>query len=178
VEFWRKKATKYMDNLDDADAPCHRLEDRIRELEDELAGPRKYEDRRGNKRAQYDLSNGTGSGVASPARLVPVKEMAAPPVRRDDGRVQVVPTVHVEEDMQMEDREVSFPPLPTPVPPMAEAIQAPHFQHGANWTPAPVPRGAPVVCGSPFGRPMPRYAGLVIASVEELEQHLEAVNMP
>jgi hypothetical protein len=29
VEFWRKKATKYMDDLDDADAHCRRLEDRI-----------------------------------------------------------------------------------------------------------------------------------------------------
>jgi hypothetical protein len=99
-------------------------------------------------------------------------------VRKDDSGVQVVPTVHVKEDVQMEDGEVSFPPLPTPVPPMAEAIRAPHFQRGANWTPVPIPRGALVARGSPFGRPMPRYAGLVIASVEELEQHLEAANTP
>jgi hypothetical protein len=96
-----------------------------------------------------------------------VREISAPPVRRDDSRVQVVPAIHIEEDMQMEDGEVSFPPLPTPAPPMAEAIRGPHFQHGANWMPAPIPRGAPLVRGSLFGRSMPRYAGLVIASVEE-----------
>jgi hypothetical protein len=118
-----------------------------------------------------------GSGVASPALLVPVRENSAPPLRRDNGSVQVVPAVHVEEDVQMEDGDVSFPPLPTPAPPVAEAIWAPHFQWGANWMPVPIPRGAPAVRGSLFGRPMPRYAGLIIASMEELEQHLEVVNM-
>jgi hypothetical protein len=132
VEFWQKKATKYMDPLDDVDAHCRRLEDRIKELEDELAGPREYEDCQGNKRARYDSSNRMGSGVASPVHLAPVKEMSAPPMRRDDSRVQVVPTVHVEEDVQMEGGEVSFPPLPTPALPMAEAIRAPHFQCGPN----------------------------------------------
>jgi hypothetical protein len=88
-----------------------------------------------------------------------------------------VPT-HIEKDMQMEDGEVAFPPLPRPAPPMAETIQGPQFQCGANWIPAPVPRGMPATCGSPFRRPMPRHTRLIITSVEELEQHLEVANMP
>jgi hypothetical protein len=58
VDFWWKKATRYMDELDDADAHCRCLEDRIRELEDELAGPCEYEDRQGNKQAHLTCPMG------------------------------------------------------------------------------------------------------------------------
>jgi hypothetical protein len=167
-----------MDNLDNAEAHICHLEGRIREMEEELAGPHKYKDHQGSKRAQYDSSNGTGSGVALPAPLAPVGEAYAPSSQRESGRIQMVPTAHIEEDVQMEDGEVAFLPLPRPAPPMAETIKAPQFQCGANWMPAPVPRGMPGMHGSPFGRPMPRHTRLVIPSMEELEQHLEVANTP
>jgi hypothetical protein len=47
--FWQKKATRYMDDLDDVEAHIHHLEGRISEMEEELAGPCKYEDHQGNK---------------------------------------------------------------------------------------------------------------------------------
>jgi hypothetical protein len=110
-DFWQKKATRYMDDLDDMELEAHirHLEGRIRDMEEELAGPHKYEDCRGNKRAWYDSSNGMGSGVASLAPLALAGEACALSSQRESRRIQTVLTAHIEEDMQMEDGEVVFP---------------------------------------------------------------------
>jgi hypothetical protein len=46
VELWWKKTVRYIDDLEDADDHICRLESQIKEMEEELVGPRKYEDRR------------------------------------------------------------------------------------------------------------------------------------
>jgi hypothetical protein len=43
-DFWWKKATRYMDDLENAEAHICCLEVRIREMEEELAGPYEYKD--------------------------------------------------------------------------------------------------------------------------------------
>jgi hypothetical protein len=78
----------------------------------------------------------------------------------------------------MEDREVGrFPPLPTPQPPL-EVMRGPvGVPQGMNWRPAPQPRLTQARWGGFGGHPTPRLPPLVISSVEELEQHLEAANI-
>jgi hypothetical protein len=101
-DFWQKKATRYMDDLDDVEAHICHLEVRIREMEEELAGPCEYKDHRGGKRARYDSSNGKGSGVASPAPSTPAGKAYATSSQRESRRVHMLPTAHIEEDVQIE----------------------------------------------------------------------------
>jgi hypothetical protein len=78
----------------------------------------------------------------------------------------------------MEDGEVGrFPPLPTPQPPLEVTRGPVGVPRGANWRPAPQPRPTQARRGGFGGHPTPRLPPLVISSVEELEQHLEAANI-
>ena len=45
AEFWQKKATRCMDDLDEAEVHIHHLEACIRELEDEADHSHKYKDK-------------------------------------------------------------------------------------------------------------------------------------
>ena len=79
----------------------------------------------------------------------------------------------------MEDGEVGrFPPLPNPQQPWEPGRGAMTIPRGANWMPAT--RGRPVVTrrGGLGGHAPPRLPTLIIPSVEELERHLDAANIP
>jgi hypothetical protein len=154
---------------------------RIRELEKELACHRNYEDNRGGKRARYDSPYEGESGTNSPAPRRWGPQPLHQPSTQEPSYARVVQElapVCTQEDVQMEDGEVGrFPPLPTPQPPL-EATRGPvGVPRGANWRPAPQPRPTQVRQGGFGGHPTLRLLPLVISSVEELEQHLEAANI-
>ena len=48
-EYWQKRASKYVDDLDDADASIRRLTARVKELEQELEDVHDYVDKHGGK---------------------------------------------------------------------------------------------------------------------------------
>jgi hypothetical protein len=181
-EFWQKKATRYMDELDEAEAHIRHLEARIRELEEEVDHSREYEDKRGGKHARYDSPHSYRSGTDSPAMPTPPSRLEEPRGGnpRDYARVLQQPTLkHVQEDVHMEDdKEERFPPLPKPNPPLAPAIGSSSMPRGSNWTPAPPSHPMVSMRGGLTGRVMPRHPPLVLRSMEELEQHLESANTP
>ena len=93
--------------------------------------------------------------------------------------VKEPPLQHDLEDMQMEDGEVGkFPPLPNPQQPWEPRRGPMTIPRGASWMPAT--RGRPVVTrrGGFGGHVPPRLPTLIILSVEELERHLDAANIP
>jgi hypothetical protein len=185
ADYWRIKANKAQEDLGEADDYTCTLEARIRELERENNRPCDYEDSRGGKRARYDSLYEGGSGLNSP---VPPQGPPPPPppmTTTTSGTsnyaqaVKELPPQHDLEDVQMEDGEVGrFPPLPNPQQPWEPRRGSMTIPQGANWTPAT--RGRPVVTrrGRLGGHAPPRLPTLIIPSVEELEHHLDAANIP
>ena len=128
-EYWQKRASKYVDDLDDADASIRRLTARVKELEQELEDARDYADKRGGKRARYEPS-------FSPRDESPVEPTTAPISQRG--------TTDVQEDVMMEENDMSaFPPLPPPSQPIVPVRSAFSVPHGANWTPVRLVRPMP-----------------------------------
>jgi hypothetical protein len=167
--------------LGEADDYAKSLEARIRELEKELACPHDYEDNRGGKRARYDSLYEGESGTNSPAPRRQGPQPLHQPSTQEPSYARVVQElapVCTQEDVQMEDREVGrFPPLPTPQPPLEVTRGPVGVPQGANWRPVPQPRPTQVRRGGFRGHSTLRLLPLVISSVEELEQHLEAANI-
>jgi hypothetical protein len=155
VELCQKKTVRYIDNLEDTDDHIRHLESWIKELEEELAGPREYEDRREGKWVQYNLSSESHSGIASPVLPVTMGELSAPS-QQSTHMVMTVPLHHVQEDMNMDNGENAFPLLPAPSQPMAPTMGAPLFQRGANWMLALPMRQPSITRGSLFGQRMSR----------------------
>jgi hypothetical protein len=178
---WRSRAIRAQEDLGEADEYAKSLEARIRELEKELACHRDYEDNRGGKRARYDSPYEGESGTNSPAPRRRGPQPPHQPSTQEPSYARVVQEpapVRTQEDVQMEDGEVGrFPPLPTPQPPLEVTRGPVGVPRGANWRPAPQLRPTQARRGGFGGHPTPRLPPLVISSVEELEQHLEAANI-
>jgi hypothetical protein len=104
VELWWKKTVRYIDDLEDADDHVRRLESQIKEMEEELAGPREYEDRHEGKWAWYKSSSELRSGIAWLALPVTTGGLSAPP-QQPTRMVAAVPFHHVQEDVNMDDGE-------------------------------------------------------------------------
>ena len=181
ADYWRRKATKYIDDLEEAEGSLRRMGARIDELEREIECSRDYEDGRGGKRARYESPYEGGSGISSPATNMPVRSQQPSRVKEDSyaQAVQTPALRNVQEDVYMEDGEIwRFPPLPNPgVPQMVQAGPL-ALPRGANWRPAPAAR--PAVSGmTRFRGNMPlRHPPMILRSMEELNQHLEAANVP
>jgi hypothetical protein len=92
--------------------------------------------------------------------------------------VQKPAPVHAQKDVQMEDGEMGrFPPLPTPQPPLEVTRRPVIVPQSTNWRPAPQPRLTQARQEGLRDYPAPRLLPLVISSMKELEQHLEAANI-
>jgi hypothetical protein len=132
-------------------------------------------DNRGGKRARYNLPYEGESGANSPALRRQGPQPLHQPSTQEPSYARVVQELA---PVQMEDGEVGrFPPLLTPQPPLEVMRRPVAVPRGTNWRPVPQPRPTQVRQGGFGGHSTPRLPPLVISSVEELEQHLEAANI-
>jgi hypothetical protein len=178
---WQSRAIHAQEDLGEADDYTKSLEARIRELEKKLACPHDYKDNRGGKRARYNSPYEGESGTNSPALRRRGPQPLHQPLTQELSYTRVVQEpapVRTQENVQMEDGEVGrLPPLPTPQPPLKVMRGPVAVPWGMNWRPAPQPRLTQVRRRGFRGHSTPRLPPLVISSMEELEQHLEAANI-
>jgi hypothetical protein len=135
VKFYKSKMTGYIEDLNDAEARICDLKEEICRLEDQLARPQDYGDCHGGKRAHHTSPMGYGSGMDSPLMQLTEERvtLASWSVPTYASTAQVLPRIHSQKDVEMENGEVGrYPPLPAAGQPYTLEQGALMFSQGAN----------------------------------------------
>ena len=118
MDFWKSRANRYLDELEDAEAEVRRLQARVTELEQRVEAGRDYGDSRKSKWARYGSPFGGESGVESPMVPTPTSGTPVPPLQESTGYARALrepPPAIIQEDVMMEVEDArSFPALPEP----------------------------------------------------------------
>ena len=85
MDFWKSRANRYLDELEDAEAEVRRLQARVTKLEQRVEAGCDYVDSRKGKRACYGSPYGGKSGVGSAMVPTPTGGMPAPPLQESTG---------------------------------------------------------------------------------------------
>ena len=90
MDFWKSRANRYLDELEDAEAEVHRLQAQVMELEQRIEAGHDHGDTRKGKQACYGSPYGGESGVESPMVPMLTSGTPAPPVQESTGYAQML----------------------------------------------------------------------------------------
>ena len=118
MDFWKSRANRYLDELEDVEAEVCRLQAQVMELKQRVEAGCNYGDSRKGKWARYGLPYGGESEVESPMVPTPMSGTPVPLIQESMGYAwalrEPLPAI-VQEDVLMEVEDIrSFPTLPEP----------------------------------------------------------------